>query len=151
MGSKEIMPGLNLESLRKIVAVSLSVIALLGFLTGMLVVPASASSCKSITTENPASLTGNVDIHDRIGSANLFEPAATSSDNTPDKALDLANASCCSVYCPASFVCAGVAPAALPLILRQVISVLSDQVPDNLVGEGLKRPPRLILKDLRHA
>lgn len=145
------MPGPNLELLRRIVAVSLSVIALLGFSAGVLVVPASASWCKSVGTENPANLAVNFDIHDRIGSVYFFEPAATASDNAPNQILDLANSSCCSSYCPAGFVCAGVAPAALPIILRQVISVLSDQLPENLAGEGLKRPPRLILADFGHA
>lgn len=138
-------------SLRKILAVSLSVIALVGLLSSVLVVPASASSCKSITAENPANLVVNFDIHDGTGSAYFIEPAATTSDNPPGQALDLAKASCCNVYCPAGFTCAGAMPATLPSILRQVVSILSDQLPENLVGEGLKRPPRLILKGIGHA
>lgn len=57
---------------------------------------------------------------------------------------------CCSFTCAAGFVTANAADD-MAALHRQETLILSDQSPDTLAGDGLKRPPRSILTDDRHA
>lgn len=71
--------------------------------------------------------------------------------NDPSKQVRThAALACCSFTCVTGFTMAGNA-ADSPAARRHQALVLSDQWPETLASEGLKRPPRPILTDNRHA
>lgn len=57
---------------------------------------------------------------------------------------------CCSFTCAPGLAAMGNA-GDLSILHRQETLILSDQSPDTLADDGLKRPPRPILSDYRHA
>jgi hypothetical protein len=57
---------------------------------------------------------------------------------------------CCSFACAPAFLATNGAGDMLPHHRHETL-ILSDQPPDTLAGDGLKRPPRPILTDYRHA
>jgi len=99
---------------------------------------AGSSSCTSASTAAMADLTG----HDG--------PMLGAGDDLSKQTPFHATRSCCSFTCVASFIVTGSADEP-PAARRHQSRVLSDQWPETLAGEGLKRPPRSILTDNRHA
>ncbi|QIG49028.1 hypothetical protein G5V57_15660 [Nordella sp. HKS 07] len=124
------------KSWRRWVAIPLSIMILFALLFAG-AAQAGSSSCAS-TAAAIADLTG----HD----GPMLGAGDDLSKQTPFNAMR----SCCSFTCVASFIVTGSADEP-PAARRHQSSVLSDQWPETLAGEGLKRPPRSILTDNGHA
>ncbi len=133
------MPVLQLKSLRRLLTIPLSVMILFAFVIAS--AQAATSSCQSAR-----SAIGKIEARDAIVTANPDGDHGA----LPDRAPVQAKLDCCSFSCPTGFM-AVESPSALLVLQRQAVAALSDQSPETLAGDGLKRPPKSILTASRHA
>lgn len=125
------------ESWRRWVAIPLSIMILFALLFAG-AAQAGSSSCTSAAAAAIADITG----HDG--------PLLDADDDVPKQNRSHATLTCCSFACVPSLIAAGIVGEE-PALRRHQSLVLSGQSPDTLASEGLKRPPRSILTDYRHA
>lgn len=123
--------GLN-ETWRRGVALSLSIMILLALLFAG-AAQAGSSSCLQAANEVTAGLS--------VSAADDLHKQAPSS---------YGKSACCSFTCAPAFIMAS-GTGDLALLDRREALSLSEQSPDTLTGDGLKRPPRSFLIDYRHA
>lgn len=129
--------GLN-ETWRRGVALSLSVMILFALLFAG-AAQAGSSSCLPAANGITAGLTG---------------PDATTVSAADDAHKQASSShgkvACCSFTCAPGFIATSGTGATAALHRHETLP-LSDQSPETLAGDGLKRPPRSGLIDYRHA
>jgi len=129
--------GLN-ETWRRGVALSLSVMILFALLLAG-AAQAGSSSCLPAANGITAGFTGPDAF--MINAADEVHKQAPSSHG---------KIACCSFTCAPGFVVTS-GTGDMAVLPRHETLPLSDQTPDTLAGDGLKRPPRSSLIDYRHA
>lgn len=136
---------------RKLVTDLISVAILFAFLSGTLAVAHGTSfSCAAASSKLSATIADKTAALQSLDFRETGKFSANAADKEPTQLPVSADFTCCSPYCPAGTTLPLSTSLAAPIV-RELVRSRSDLSPDNRMIDGLKRPPREIPEEYRHA